>query len=201
VEPLTTVVLAGGASSRMGRPKALLPFGAETLIERVVGRMAGISVEVVVVSGPHLKLPPFPAKVRVVEDEKPLQGPLAGILYGLRAARCDLCFICGCDLPFVRPEIAGFLVERLAGADGAMLEWNGFPQPLLAIYRKGLATALAARIETGERRAVSIVEHATIVVIPSAELRPIDPEGLSFLDVDTEEAYREALRRRATEAS
>jgi molybdopterin-guanine dinucleotide biosynthesis protein A len=197
MQPLTTIVLAGGASSRMGRPKALLPFGAETLIERAVRRMAAISVEVVVVSGPHVTLPSFSGNVRVVEDERPLQGPLAGILYGLRAAGTDLCFACGCDLPFLHPEIAGFLVERMAGADGAMLEWRGFPQPLLAAYQKRLAISIDALIDTGERRAVSILEHAKIVVIPSAELRAIDPEGLSFLDVDTPEAYREALQRLA----
>jgi molybdenum cofactor guanylyltransferase len=201
VEALTTIVLAGGASSRMGRPKALLSFGGETLIERIVRRMAGISVEVVVVSGPHLTLPQFSGNVQVVSDENPRQGPLAGIFYGLRAATTDLCFACGCDLPFVRPELAGFLVDRLSGADGAMFEWNGFPQPLLAVYRKRLAASLSSLIEAGERRAVSILEHARIVLIPSAELHAIDPEGLSFLDVDTEEAYREALQRLAAEPS
>ena len=80
-----TIVLAGGASSRMGRPKALLPFGSESLVERVVRRMAAVSDEVIVVSGPHLGLPPLAAGVRVVEDEEPLEGPLSGIRYGLRA--------------------------------------------------------------------------------------------------------------------
>lgn len=181
----------------MGRAKALLPFGAETLIERAVRRMAAISVEVIVVSGPHLKLPPLPATVRVVEDEEPLQGPLAGILYGLRAARTDLCFTCGCDLPFLDPEIARFLVSRSAGADGAVPEWNGFPQPLAAAYHRRLVAMLSDLIATGERRAVSIVEHANIALVPSVELRRIDAEGASFIDIDTPQAYREALQRLA----
>ena len=197
MDPLTTIVLAGGASSRMGRPKALLPFGAETLIERAVRRMAAVSLEVVVVSGPHLKLPALPATARVVEDENPLQGPLAGLLYGLRAARTDLCFACGCDLPFLRPEIARFLAGRSAGADGAMPEWDGFPQPLLAAYHKRLSGLLADLITAGERRAVSILEHAKITLVPSAELRSIDPDGVSFIDVDTPEAYQNSLQRLA----
>src|SRR5437870_12517229 len=105
MEPFTAIVLAGGASARMGRPKALLPFGAETLIERVVRRLEPIAAEIVVVSGPHLVLPVL-RHARIVEDETPLQGPVAGILYGLRAARTDLSFVCGCDHPFLEPAVA-----------------------------------------------------------------------------------------------
>src|SRR5205823_4648191 len=112
MEPLTAIVLAGGASSRMGRPKALLPFGAETLIERVVRRLAAGSSEVVVVSGPHLRLPPLPEEVRIVTDEVPLQGPVGGIRYGLAAARTELGFVCGCDHPFLEPAIGPLLAAR-----------------------------------------------------------------------------------------
>jgi molybdopterin-guanine dinucleotide biosynthesis protein A len=195
MEPFATIVLAGGASSRLGRPKALLPFGAETLIERVVRRLAAGSSEVVVVVGPHVRLPPLPDPVRVVEDEIPLQGPVAGIAYGLAAARTPLAFVCGCDHPFLEPEIARLLVERTCDRNGAVVVSAGVPQPLLAVYRKGVATIATAMLASGERRAARLVELARLVEVSEEDLLAIDPAGLSLFDVDTPQAYREALAR------
>lgn len=179
----------------MGRPKALLPFGGETLIERVVRRMAEVSSEVIVVCGPHLSLPPLPVGTRVVEDEEPLQGPVAGILYGLRAAASEVSFVCGCDHPLLVPAVARMLVERAADGPGAVATWEGRSQPLVAAYGRRVADVAAALLARGERRARSLVEHAGLVSVPAEDLRAADPAGTSFFDVDTPEAYAEALRR------
>ena len=192
MEPFTAIVLAGGASARMGRPKALLPFGAETLIERVVRRLEAIASEVVVVSGPHLVLPAL-HNARVIEDEKPLQGPVAGILNGLRAARTDLGFVCGCDHPFVEPAVVRLLVERAAAARGAVAVFDGIPQPLVGVYRQSVAEIAASMLAAGERRAAALVRRAGLVEVPEEELRRADPSGRGFLDVDTPEAYNRAL--------
>ena len=195
MEQFTTIVLAGGASSRMGRPKALLPFGSETLIERVVGRFAPCSSEVIVVRGPHVRLPSLPKEVRVVADEVPLHGPVAGIRYGLAAARTDLAFVCGCDHPFLEPAIARHHAERSTDRNGAIIVSRGVPQPLLAVYRKRVATIAATMLASGERRAVRLAEHARLVEVSDEELLAIDPSGLSLLDVDTPQAYQDALAR------
>jgi molybdopterin-guanine dinucleotide biosynthesis protein A len=195
MEPFTAIVLAGGASARMGRPKALLPFGTETLIERIVRRLAPCSSEVVVVRGPHVRLPRLPDEVRVVEDEVPLQGPVAGIRYGLAAAHTEFGFVCGCDHPFLEPAIARLLAERTGDGDGAIVVWKGVPQPLLAVYRKRVATIAATMLASGERRAVRLVEHARLVEVSDEELFAVDPSGLSLLDVDTPQSYHDALAR------
>jgi molybdenum cofactor guanylyltransferase len=192
MEPFTAIVLAGGASARMGRPKALLPFGAETLIERVVRRLEAIASEVVVVSGPHLVLPAL-HNARVIEDEKPLQGPVAGILYGLRAARTDLCFVCGCDHPFIEPAVVRLLIERAAAARGAVAVFDGIPQPLVGAYRQSVAEIAASMLAAGERRAAALVRRTGLVEVPEEDLLRIDPSGRGFLDVDTPEAYKRAL--------
>ena len=192
MEPFTAIVLAGGASARMGKPKALLPFGAETLIERVVRRLEAIASEVVVVSGPHLVLPAL-RTARVIEDEKPLQGPVAGILYGLRAARTDLCFVCGCDHPFIEPAVVRLLIERAAAARGAVAVFDGIAQPLVGAYRLSVAEIAASMLAAGERRAAALVRQAGLVEVPEEDLLRIDPSGRSFLDVDTPEAYKRAL--------
>jgi len=194
-----TIVLAGGASSRMGRPKALLPFGAETLVERMVRRMAAVSSEVIVVSGPHLVLPPLAAGARIVEDEEPLGGPLSGIRYGLRAATSELCFVCGCDHPFFVPAVAEYLVDRcraVPDALGAWPRWKTTPQPLLGAYRRTILPVVESMLFGGRRRAIDLPSLVTIVDVAASEVLAVDPSGGSFRDVDTPEDYAEALRER-----
>jgi molybdopterin-guanine dinucleotide biosynthesis protein A len=192
MKPFTAVVLAGGASSRMGSPKALLRFGRETLIERVVRRLKPISAEVVVVSGPHLDLPPL-SDARVVVDDVPSQGPVAGILYGTRVVENEFLFVCGCDHPFLEPALVGLLVRRADGADGAVPVVAGVRQPLIAAYHKRIGLIAETLLASGERRATALLEHARLFEVTEIELAAADPTGLSFLDVDTPEAYRRAL--------
>jgi molybdenum cofactor guanylyltransferase len=195
----STIVLAGGASARMGRPKALLPFGPETLIERIVRRFAAVSTEVIVVSGPHVRLPPLPREARVVEDETPLRGPLSGLAGGLRAAASETSFVCGCDHPFLEPALASFLVERCRATPGAAAvwaRWDDSPQPLVAAYRKDLSEVVDGMLASGLRRLVDLPGRARVIEIAPRELAAVDPSGRSFVDVDTPAAYEIALAER-----
>lgn len=199
MEALSTIVLAGGASTRMGAPKALLRFGPETAIERVIRRLRAISASVIVVSAPHLSLPPLGDDVRVVEDPQPLLGPIAGIRNGLRAAPTDLAFVCGCDQPLLVPEVALLLAAEAAGAPGAVAVWGDRREPLVAVYRKHVADLAEQMLLEGSRRAQDLAVRARLVDVTEAKLRAVDPSGASFFDVDTPESYCEALRRVASE--
>jgi molybdenum cofactor guanylyltransferase len=192
MKPFTAVVLAGGASSRMGSPKALLRFGAQTLIERVVGRLESVAAEVVVVSGQHLDLPPLPG-ARIVVDDLPFQGPVAAILRGIRAAENEIIFVCGCDHPFLEPALVALLVQCAARADGAVPIVAGVRQPVIAAYHRRIESIAAALLASGEHRASALTDRVRLCEVPAAELAAADPTGLSFLDVDTPEAYRRAL--------
>lgn len=201
MESITTIVLAGGASTRMGAPKALLRFGSETAIERVLRRMRPVSACLLVVSGPHLALPPLGADVRIVEDREPFLGPVAGIRNGLRAATTDLSFVCGCDQPLVAPEVARCLAEKAAGASGAVAVWQGHREPLVAVYRRRVADVAQQMLLEGERRAQELIARAGLVEVDEETLRAVDPSGATFFDVDTPEAYAEAVRRVAAETT
>jgi molybdopterin-guanine dinucleotide biosynthesis protein A len=194
VERFTAIILAGGASARMGRPKALLPFGEESLIERVVRRLEPLTDEIVIAKGAHVGLPPL-GPVRIVDDPTPLEGPLSGILNGLRAMRTELGFVCGCDHPFLEPALVELLVERSAAVPGVAAIVDGIAQPLLATYRSSVVDVAAAMLAAGERRAVDLVRRAGLAEISQAELLRVDPSGASFVDVDTPEAYRRALEQ------
>src|ERR1700754_288048 len=95
----TAVVLAGGKSSRMGRPKSLLLFDGEPLIVHIVRALKRMFAETVIVAAPDQELPDLPATL--VRDEVAYQGPVGGIYYGLKASRGKFCFVTSCDVAFL----------------------------------------------------------------------------------------------------
>src|SRR5947208_16758174 len=84
-QPITGIILAGGASSRMGMDKALLHLDGTTFLGRIVETLDRVVDEVIVVG--RERLPRDAARARVVTDELPGRGPLGGLLTGMHAAR------------------------------------------------------------------------------------------------------------------
>src|SRR5437764_15154428 len=93
------IVLCGGQSKRMGRPKAWLPFGAELMLPRVVRLLGEAVAPLVVVAAPGQDVPALPPDVTIVRDEEKGRGPLQGLAAGLRAleGRADAAFASSCD--------------------------------------------------------------------------------------------------------
>ncbi|HEV8341334.1 MAG TPA: molybdenum cofactor guanylyltransferase, partial [Candidatus Binatia bacterium] len=111
----TAIILTGGKSSRMGRPKALLPFGNEPLILHIVGTLKGVFPEVVVVAAPEQELPSLPATL--VRDQVAYQGPVGGIYYGLKAAQKNFCFVTSCDVAFLNLPLIAHLMSQISNYD------------------------------------------------------------------------------------
>lgn len=191
------MILAGGRSRRMGTPKALLPFGCETLLERLVRLLATEFAEVLVVAAPGQELPV--GKARRAEDEFPGAGPLGGLHAGLKAMRHPVAFVTGCDGPFLQPAVARLLVERVGEHAAALPEWNGRLQPLPAAYSRNLLPDLEKRLRTACRpsdlRLGLLAERPDVHRVAEAEIRAVDPDGLSFFNLNTPQEYAAALER------
>src|SRR5262249_49022696 len=131
------IVLCGGRSSRMGRPKAWLPFGDEVLLQRAVRTLSEVVHPIVVVAAPGQDLPRIPASIRIVRDEREYLGPLNGLAEGLAAldGLSEVAFLSSCDVPFLRPAFIGRIVESLGDSSVCMPEVGGYKHPLAAAYR------------------------------------------------------------------
>jgi molybdopterin-guanine dinucleotide biosynthesis protein A/molybdopterin converting factor small subunit len=189
----TAVVLAGGKSSRMGAPKALLDFDGEPLIFHIVRALNDLFSETVVVAAPEQDLPALPA--RLVRDEVAYQGPVGGIYYGLRTAGGEFVFVTSCDVPFLNSRLIVYLMAQMTGYDVAVPYWENRFQPLHAVYRKSVLPLVKAQLERGELRPIYLFEKVRTRKIEPPELAALDPEGLSFLNMNTPEDYRTALKR------
>jgi molybdenum cofactor guanylyltransferase len=155
------LVLAGGESRRMGRPKALLPVGPETLIEWVIARLAPELPELLVAARSEAQLPAA-LRPHLVRDRHPGAGPLAGIEAGLVAARHEIVVAVACDMPWVTAELVARLVGAVAGRDAAVPRVGERPEPACAAYHRRAAPTLAAALAAGRRRAGAVVEELDV---------------------------------------
>ena len=186
------VILVGGKSSRMGRAKALLPFDNEPLIAHVVRRLKSWFPEIIVVAAPDQELPELSAVL--VRDEIAYQGPVSGIYHGLKAATKDVCFVTSCDAPFLNFELIDHLLEQISEYDVVVPFWQERFQPLHAIYRTSVVPLLKEQLERGELRPIFLYDKVRTRKIQEAEIRRLDPEGLSFLNMNSPADYDAALQ-------
>ena len=112
---VAAIILAAGSASRMGRPKALLPFDGEPLIAHVVRNLKKAFTEAIVVAAPDQELPALPAAV--VRDDVAYQGPVSGIYHGLSAATKEICFAISCDAPFLNHDLIALLLGKISDSD------------------------------------------------------------------------------------
>jgi molybdenum cofactor guanylyltransferase len=193
----SAIVLAGGRSRRMGRPKAALNFGELTLLELIVRRLRKSFSEIVVVAAPaalaQLALQDFSA-AKIVHDAVPFEGPLAGLKRGLEEVAGDPVFACSCDLPMISPIVARALCEMIGVYDAVIPEVGGIPQPLHAAYRKRCAGKIGELLARGERRATALTEALNVLKTGENHLRQLDPGLMSFVGINTPDQYLAALQ-------
>ena len=188
----TAVVLTGGKSSRMGRPKALLPFDGEPLIVHIVRHLKRVFAETVVVAAPEQELPLLP--VALVRDQVAYQGPVSGIYRGLKAATKEVCFVTSCDAPFLDLALISHLLSEISDCDVVVPFWQERFQPLHAIYRRSVAPLLHEQLERGELRPIFLYDKVRTRKVHEDEIRTLDPEGMSFLNMNSPADYDSALQ-------
>ncbi|MEX0716865.1 MAG: molybdenum cofactor guanylyltransferase [Planctomycetaceae bacterium] len=191
------IVLCGGKSSRMGRPKASLPFGPETMLEHVVGTLLEVVAPIVVVAAREQQLPPLPADVLIARDEHEALGPLAGLAAGLAALPEDVeaAYVSSCDVPFLRPAFVGRIIDRLGDRELAIPRDGKFHHPLAAVYRKSLLPRVRRLLADERLRPLFLVEESNSAIVEVDELRDVDPELESLRNLNTPEEYAAALER------
>ncbi len=185
--PVTGVVLAGGASRRMGRNKAFLELDGRPLIDVVIARMAQVCAEVLVAVG---DVQPYAGLgVSLVTDRFRGVGVLGGLHAGLTAATHELALVVGCDMPFLNAALLRAFAGWANGVDVAVLCRDGQVEPLHGAYRRTCLPAIETAIRAGERRIVSFFPSVRVRCVTQAEVVPFDPQLDSFRNVNTPEEW------------
>jgi molybdopterin-guanine dinucleotide biosynthesis protein A len=176
----------------MGRDKASLPFGDETLLERVVSVVTPAVDEVVVAArGDQV----VPGDFEVVRDPPGHESPLAGLVAGLRATRAETLFVTACDAPLLGTALVEKLFELAQGFEIAVPRIDEHYMVLTAVYTRAVLPRAEALLEASRLRPFYLLEQSETRVVAADELRGVDPDLDGLRDCDTPEAYAWALER------
>ena len=188
------VVLCGGKSTRMGTSKALLPFGPETMLQRVVRLLGGVVAPIVVVAAPDQELPDLPPDVIVTRDEREGRGPLEGLRAGLKALpeHVGAAYVTSCDVPMLVPGFVREMLELAADYDVAVMEIDGFTHPLSAVYRRSTLPHVEDLLAKDRLRPVFLFEAVKTRRVRPEEMTA-DPALRTLRNLNTREDYEQAL--------
>jgi molybdenum cofactor guanylyltransferase len=188
------IVLCGGKSTRMGSSKALLPFGSETMLQRVVRLLGEVVGPIVVVAAVDQELPALPRDVIVTRDEHEARGPLEGLRAGLKALPPDVdsAYVTSCDVPLLVPLFVRQMLDLSSGYDVAVMEIDGFTHPLSAVYRRTTLPFVEDLLAQDRLRPAFLFEAVKTRRVQPEEMTA-DPELRTLRNLNTRDDYERAL--------
>jgi len=204
--PAVGYVLAGGASSRFGKDKALADLGGKAVLERTLEFLRESGVHEAIVVGPKAKYGTFGA--RCVKDRWPGEGPLGGIItaldktllnkYGYRWS-----LILSCDMPFLTSEWLRFLIARAlqSAAEVVIPKSTRGWEPLCACWRASTLETIVPLFKAGTRKVTEALNALDVEVLDEKDWKRFDSDGRLFWNMNTMADYEEVRRMLASENS
>lgn len=192
------IILCGGKSSRMGRDKATLPFGPELMLQRVVRLLSEVIDErnLVVVAAVGQRLPALPNGVSVTYDQHQGRGPLEGMSAGLDAVPrgVEVVYTTSCDVPLLNPAFVSRMCELLGHYDIVVPTEGEQLHPLAAVYRSSISPIVHRLLQADRLRLQSLFAETLTRFIPTDELRVVDPNLGTLMNLNDPENYLAALK-------
>jgi len=179
-----------------GVPKGLLEVGGRRVLDRVIDALVAAlgSPPLLVANAPEATS--WAPDLRLVRDVRPGLGALGGLLTAVELAPAPVICVAW-DMPFVPPGLLTALAEGLQGYD-AFLPGSTGPkglEPLCAAYGPACRDAIAATLDSGDRRAVGFHDRVKVGILSLDRIRPLgDPERI-FFNINTAEDLAEADAR------
>ena len=193
--PVSLILLAGGRSRRMKRDKARLPMPEGTLLERILLQVDGYFDEILISLAPGQRLSVSRGKspagrrpsFRRVEDAVPGQGPMAGILAGLKAASHEVCAVIAGDIPDIHIGLMRRLVRRAEAFDVVVpVASDGLVEPLFGVYRRRIRAKMQKVLASGQRSLLPLLDMVRTCRFPVRDTGWL-------INLNTPEDYRRFL--------
>jgi molybdopterin-guanine dinucleotide biosynthesis protein A len=195
IEDCTAIILAGGNSQRMGRDKANLLLGEQTLLQRVTATMQQVFPRVIV----SVRQPRPEINLPQVCDEPASEGmpagggPLAGLVASLSRITTPWAFVVACDMPFVEPAVVELLAKFRCQYQGVVPVVQGHPQPLAAFYASSCLAVMRESLLTQDKSLRGVLKQLDVCYVDQTGMLDADPHLRSFFDLDTPQDVAHAL--------
>jgi molybdopterin-guanine dinucleotide biosynthesis protein A len=198
---MTSIILAGGKSTRLGRNKPLQTIGGKSLIQWVIDRLAAFSTEIIIATAHGEAIPHASAvRVKTVADTSQGKGPLAGICSGLIASSSRQAVVVGCDTPFLSVGLLQYMIQTSPGLDIVVPRIKDKVEPLCAVYSRNCVAPIEELLKHDELQIIELFGMVKVGYIEQHEVDNFDPEHLSFFNInsqaDLERARKLAAERR-----
>ncbi len=193
----SAIILAGGKNTRIARNKAFiqLPTG-ETIIENALNVLDKIFPEIIIVTNQKEAYLSGGScgkfEVQVVEDLIKGRGPLGGIFTGLCYSTSKHSFVVACDMPFIKPALIELLLQKSGTSDVVIPEISGEVEPLFALYSKNCIPAMFEHLQKQILKIREVLGKLQVKKIETKEIDRLDPQHLSFFNINTEEDLKKA---------
>ena len=192
---ISAIVLAGGVSRRLGRDKAVESIGGQPLISRVIGRLASMSQQTVVVVNDQSRASvlPLPETATVAVDRYPGKGSLGGIFTGLLASEHPWGLVVACDMPFLSTGLLTHMLSLREGFDAVVPLLEGRPETTHAVYAKSCLPIIERRLQADDLKIANFFDEVRVKFVPQDDVERLDPDHLSFFNINTQEDLDRAL--------
>ncbi|MGQ9546425.1 MAG: molybdenum cofactor guanylyltransferase [Dehalococcoidia bacterium] len=198
---MTSIILAGGKSSRLGGNKALQVIGGRSLVRWVVDRLASLSTEIIIATAHGEAIPCLShAKIKTVADIYVGKGPLAGIHSGLMASSSARAIVVSCDIPFVSVGLLKYMTQICSAFDVVIPRIEDKIEPLCAVYSRSCLAPIQKLLEEDERQIRKLLSMVKVKYVEEDEINNFDPEHLSFFNINNQADLDRARKLAAEKA-
>jgi molybdopterin-guanine dinucleotide biosynthesis protein A len=128
----------------------------------------------------------------MIGDIVNFRGPLTGIFSALACTGAGELFVTACDMPFISSEVINLIKGSYSGQDAVIPVFGGRPQPLLGVYSNKTRGLMEEKIKAKSMRIRDLLHDIDVYYIEEQEVLRVDPEGRSFVNINTREDLQKA---------
>jgi molybdopterin-guanine dinucleotide biosynthesis protein A len=186
IKNCTAIILTGGDSTRMGSDKANVLLNGRNLLQQSLSQIKPL-FEHVIVSSRESRFNHDEAEILDMTSD--CRGPILGIVSSLAHIQTEWAFVIACDMPFAKRNVIQYLCHhRQNQVDAIVPNVGGKAQPLFALYKKQTFVKLLQAAQQGHCSLVrNLYDTLNTYWIEEEQLKKLDPELVSFVDIDTPE--------------
>ncbi|HEX79082.1 MAG TPA: molybdenum cofactor guanylyltransferase [Dehalococcoidia bacterium] len=189
---ISSIILAGGKSSRMGKDKARLKLdGRLIILQDIVRKLSMISEEIIVATDGR-RYKELGVGVKWADDVSPGGGSLIGLYSGLRLASSEYALVVACDMPFLNVELLRYMVSLPRDYDVLVPRICGKIETMHAVYSKNCLLQIEKLLKTGHKKIIEFFSGVRVRYLTQEEIDRYDPEHNSFFNVNSPEQLEKA---------
>ncbi len=199
MKDITTIILAGGESKRMGQDKAFLLWEGKTFIRHILESVDTFSSQIIISGNKppniylkeaeNLKNIPL-----VIKDITPFSGPLNGIVSCSSFIEREIVFLSTCDTPYLNIQALEYLYNSLEGYETVIPVIGEKFQPLNTFYTKEAVKKAYRMYSQGVRSLFQWIKSLKVKYIPDKDLKKFDPNLRTFTSINTPRDYENFIK-------